>query len=148
MPELVSSDPLFPPSQRIQDGVGMISPPGTITNLVSRGMGLDSLIQYLYTTLSELATAINGRLTLGLAQNHHQSGNLDGEWAVIDKTPKVANTEFAIPHSLGRVPQGVLKLGADKACSVYNDSTTAAWTDHMIYLKCDEGEVVLKLVIV
>jgi hypothetical protein len=148
MPDLISADPANqPPSERLQNGVGMLSPPGQPTTI--RGMlNLDSLVSYIYQALVEIVYTINGRLTLGLAQNHYQSGNLDGEWAVVDKTPKVANTEFAIPHSLARVPQGVLKMGANKACSVYNDDTTAAWTNTMIYLKCDEGDVVLKLIIV
>jgi hypothetical protein len=56
-----------------------------------------------------------------------------------------ADTEFAVAHTLKRVPTGFILINSDKACAVYDSGTS--WTTTNIYLKCDAANAAIKLII-
>jgi hypothetical protein len=74
-----------------------------------------------------------------------QLSNLSAQ--IIPVTAPGANTEFAVNHTLGRIPQ-FYWFNSDRACNVYQlASTGTPWTATTIYLKCSVSGAVLQLVI-
>ena len=52
------------------------------------------------------------------------------------------DTEFAVTHTVGAIPRGVLIMWQDKAGSVYQGPTTGTnWTSTNVYLACDVASV-------
>jgi len=94
-----------------------------------------------------LAQAINGGLDFGVSTQTtpaQYSGNISGQWANVT-APVTPNTEFAIPHSLGRVPSFYL-WNSDRACRIYQlPNTGTAWTLNSVFLKCDTASAVLRI---
>jgi hypothetical protein len=90
---------------------------------------------------------VNGGLDLGNSTQTNPAqytGNLNGQWANVT-APGSANTEFAVPHTLGFVPSFYWVI-ADRACRVYQlPNTGTAWTAANIYLKCDTASAVLRI---
>jgi hypothetical protein len=74
------------------------------------------------------------------------TGNVNGQWANVT-APGAANAEFAIPHSLGRIPSFYFFI-ADRACNLYQlPNTGTAWTQTNIYVKCSVANAVLRVFI-
>lgn len=93
-------------------------------------------------TMIQLIDKINGGLSHGSGVTGHQ-GNFDEQF-IDHLTPSVADTEFAVPHGLGRLPVGVEVARTDQYCRV-KDSSSGSWDDKVLYLKCDVASVNLKL---
>jgi len=71
--------------------------------------------------------------------------NFDGQ-KVAATSPAIPNTEFAISHSLGRVPIGFTFLGGSNQGVVYRSTTP--WTKTQIFLKETQGTNVFTILIV
>lgn len=80
----------------------------------------------------------------GAMQNYDKAGNINGVWLIFTSNG-TANTEDAIPHTLGRVPFGVLASIPDKAAILYASATT--WTATTIYLKTSVATVAWKVMV-
>ena len=63
----------------------------------------------------------------------------------LNVTTSTANTEFAVDHGLGAIPNGYIVIGQDKAGDVYNSTT--AWTTSTIYLKASVATMTLRLIV-
>lgn len=74
-----------------------------------------------------------------------QDNNVDAH-KVIATSPAAPNTEFAVNHSLGRVPMGMLYLGGSNPGMVYKGATP--WTATQIFLKESVGSNTFLLLIV
>lgn len=73
-------------------------------------------------------------------------GNQYGNWRNVT-APAVANTEFAIPHNLGRVPTWY-DYNIDRAGILYQlPDTLTPWTTTNIYLKCSVASAKLRIFI-
>ncbi len=66
-------------------------------------------------------------------------------WKATGTSPVGADTEFPVPHLLGRVPITVFWL-LDRAGDIYRSTT--AWTATTIYLKCSVSMAVYTIIIV
>src|SRR5512146_1230763 len=89
----------------------------------------------------------NGNVEFGRpeAQGQQENNqNINGWWWQ-GTSPGTANTDFAVPHKLGRVPTGydVKKINAPS--HVYTGATS--WTSTVIYLRTDQPSVTLTLFI-
>lgn len=62
--------------------------------------------------------------------------NMEGH-KVYAVSPAAPNTEFAVPHSLGRVPMGFIYMGGSNQGLVYKGATP--WTATQIFLKETQG---------
>ena len=98
---------------------------------------------YLSTTLRGMIDKFNGGISLGNGLSGYRSGNLDAQYIDVF-TPSVADTEFAVPHGLGRKPIGYDVVRSDKAAIVY-DSSGGSWGDNVLYLKCNVASTTIKL---
>jgi hypothetical protein len=94
-------------------------------------------------TWEEIARVINGLISFGTADG--KPGNMAGAW-FSGTTSAGADTEFAVTHNLGRVPQGWLTISVDKAGVVYKGTTV--WTNKLMYLKCNVASVTIKIFVV
>lgn len=90
--------------------------------------------------LLALFRKVNAGISLGRRGAGHRAGNLDAQWVNV-VFPSAANTETAVPHGLGRIPEGYHVVRQDRAGSVYDDATTSGWTSDSIYLKCSVASV-------
>lgn len=95
-----------------------------------------SLEQELLSYTFELAGLLNNGLTFA---DNFKANTLD----VADTG--VINTEFAVAHTLKRVPVGYIVVGINKAAVVYNSGT--AWTVSNIYLKANVANCTVKLIV-
>jgi hypothetical protein len=98
---------------------------------------------YLTSALRTIIAKFNGAISLGNGSSGYRAGNLDAQYIDVF-TPSVADTEFDIPHGLGRKPIGYDVVRRDKACIVY-DSSGGSWGTTTMYLKCNATSATIKL---
>jgi hypothetical protein len=91
--------------------------------------------------LHKVGQLFDGRISFGDGANKE---NLDIEFRDVT-SHAVADTEFTVSHSLGRLPGGYMVVKRDKAATVYNGITS--WTDSAIYLRCNVSSASLRLII-
>jgi hypothetical protein len=119
--------------------MGQVTPVNQIVNTESRQSQLNRTFG--------LAQAINGGLDFGVSTQTspaNYTGNISGQWANVT-APAGANTEFAVPHTLGRIPSFYLFI-SDRACRLYQlPNTGTVWTLNNVYLKCDTSSAVLRI---
>lgn len=97
-------------------------------------------------SLSNAVRALISRFAGGLSHGTGVSGhrgNFDEQFYDVI-TPSVADTEFLVPHQLGRIPIGIEVANANKAAAIYQ-SSAGSWSDSLIYLKCNVAAAQLKL---
>lgn len=115
----------------------------TPINQVVRTESHQSILNRIY----GLAQAINGALDFGTSTQTNSTsytGNMSGQWANVT-APVTPNTEFAIPHSLGRIPSFYF-WNSDRSCRLCQlPNTGTPWTLNNVYLKCDTASAVLRV---
>lgn len=74
----------------------------------------------------------------GAIQQGDKAGNLSGVFCVYTSNG-TADTEDAVPHTLGRVPRGYVAVLQDKAAVLYDSGT--AFTTTTLYLKSTAASV-------
>jgi|SRR5208282_812069 len=98
------------------------------------------------------AKAVNGGIDFGVSTQTAQSdgtaysGNMNGQWANIT-APATANTEFAIPHNLNRIPSHFHYFSDSPAILYQLPTTGTPWTTTNIYVKCSVGGASLRVFI-
>ena len=120
-----------------QSGLGDIPP-----IIVTEGKISAQTAAYLSSAVRGIVNKINGRLSFGTGISSTGAGNFDAQY--IDVYTPGADTEFAVPHGLGRKPIGYDVVRQDKACNVY-DSSGGSWGFDTLYLKCDTANATIKL---
>lgn len=86
---------------------------------------------------------LNGLISLGTGATGHRAGNLDAQYIDI-LTPSVANTEFPVPHGLGRLVIGYDVVRKDRAVDIY-DSNFGSWNPELLLLKATVASASVKL---
>ena len=90
---------------------------------------------------------VNGGLDIGVSTQTtpaNYTGNLNGQW-VNTTAPASPNTEFALAHTLLRIPSFYWFI-SDRACSLYQlPNTGTAWTTTNVYVKCSVASAVLRV---
>lgn len=108
------------------------------SNLSSRKNENNQYDKNLDTDMSNLFTALKGRIRFGSPTDGYRGENISGEFQVFtsNATP---DTEDTVAHTIGAVPVGYIVLKQDKAGSLYMSGT--AWTSSNVYFKCDVASV-------
>lgn len=119
-------------SKRISNGVGMIPdmPPITLVE----GKLTNQQATYLSDSLRTIIRALNGRLTFGDGTHSSQSGNIDGQTK--EHYFAVKNTDYEIPHGLGRVPIGIIVLDVNVDGAVIRGNQRGDWNAERLFLRC------------
>ena len=95
--------------------------------------------------IERLARILNRNTSFGATMhNTDQDINLD-IWKATGTTPGTANTQFAITHSLGRVPITIVGQDTNNGGLLYRGST--AWTKTTIYLKCTTASAAYHVIV-
>jgi len=129
----------------IEDGLGSVGEIAA-TSLQAGEITQTALVSVVADMLSVLRTMtrrLNGRLSRGSGITGHRTGNLDGQYIDV-LTPSVADTEFGVPHGLGRLAVGYDVSQQDKAGSIYT-SSIGSWNDEILFLKASAASMSLKL---
>jgi hypothetical protein len=71
--------------------------------------------------------------------------NMDGQ-KILATAPVTPNTEFAVAHNLGRVPQGFIFLGGSNSGAIYRGTTP--WTATQVFLKDTGGSNVFYMLLI
>lgn len=132
-------------SERIRTGIGMVAdlPPVAIA---SDGKLTDTQVSYIFDKLRVLIQAVNGRLTFGDGQQSSQSGNIDGHTKEVVFTN--ANTDYEVPHGLGRVPIGIIVLDVNADGAVVRGGSRGSWSPERIFVRCNVAGATALFVIV
>lgn len=94
------------------------------------------LLVFLDDIFTNLGNLLNGGLSF--------SDNLESQ-ELTATAHAVADTEFSVAHTLGRVPTRFVVTDIDEGGVVYKGTT--AWTSSLIYLKCSTGGTAIKVLI-
>ena len=120
-------------STRIFNGVGMMpdSPPARSRD----GKLTDQQIAYILDSIRSIIATINGRLSFGNGVNSTQSGNIDGQ--VKEVIFVSANTDYEVPHGLGRVPVGIIVINTNADGAVVRGSSHGSWGLTRLFVRCN-----------
>ena len=130
---------------RTREISGIISKP-PVMRAGKEGQITTQLLTLLNLFLQDVARQFNGFISFGGGSHASWSGNIDGQY--IEMTfPGVANTEMRVPHGLGRLPIGYFVVRKDRACDIY-DGSDNTWGTEYLFLKSDEADAVVRLLII
>jgi hypothetical protein len=78
--------------------------------------------------------------------SNEYTGNMSGKWQNVT-APATPNTEFAIPHTLDRIPSFYF-YNLDRAGDIYQLPTTGTpWTEQNIFVKCSVASAKIRIFI-
>lgn len=131
-------------SKRIVTRTGMLSDLPAITAV--DGKLTDLQVNYIADAIRNLIRAVNGRLSFGDGSQSSQSGNIDGHTKQV--TFAVADTDYEVPHGLGRKPIGIVVLdpGADGA--VVRPASQGSWTAERMFVRSNVAPATALFVVV
>jgi hypothetical protein len=132
-------------SKRVFTGVGML--PDLPAVSVSEGQSLTPIqVTFITDTIRNLLRAFNGLISLGDGSNSSQSGNIDGHTKEV--TFVSANTDYEVPHGLGRVPIGLIVLDVNADGAVVRGGSQGSWSVDRIFTRCNVAGTTARFVIV
>lgn len=131
-------------SKRIRTGIGQLPDMPPIT--LSEGKLTDQQAAYITDSIRGLVRAFNGGISLGDGSNSSLSGNIDGQTREFYFA--AANTDYEVPHGLGRAPIGIITLDVNVDGAVVRGSQRGDWNASRLFLRCSEaGATALMLVV-
>lgn len=131
-------------STRIFNGIGMI--PDLPPVVAADGKLTDTQVAYLTDSIRNIIRAINGKLSLGNGTNSSQSGNVDGQTKEVYFAS--ANTDYEVPHGLGRLPIGILVLNTNADGAVVRGASQGSWTLTRLFVRCNVADTTALFVVV
>lgn len=131
-------------SNRIRTGVGAIAdmPPVTL----SEGKLTDQQAAYITDSIRSLIRSFNGGISFGDGSNSSLSGNIDGHTKEFFFA--AANTDYEIPHGLGRPPIGIIVLDVNVDGAVVRGNLRGDWNENRLFLRCSQADTTALLVVV
>ena len=106
---------------------------------VPRQLNLTPSVDNLTNWTTKIARALSRNITSGATMSNQDDDINTDTWKAQGTTPGAANTEFAVKHGLGRVPNGFRVWSVNAAAIIYQSTTP--WTATTIYLKCNVASV-------
>lgn len=95
--------------------------PLTISNLKT----LDDVIRFNSIVFDEFLRVFSGNISF--------TDNMFVSRQVVAFT--AANTDTVVPHKLGVIPTGYLKVGSTAAMTLYDGQPSSKWTENYIYVR-------------
>lgn len=111
---------------------------------LTEGATVEEAILEISSILQALVKLVNGNLSLGDSTLSGRAGNINAQH--IPWFFKAADTEYEIPHTLGRIPISVRTDLQDKAGSVYT-SRFGSWGNDTIFLKASVADLTTTLLL-
>lgn len=120
-------------SKRIATGVGHL--PDLPPVVSEDGRLTDTQIAQVASTVRSIIAAINGRISFGDGLQSSQSGNIDGHTKEVVFVN--ANTDYEVPHGLGRVPIGIIVLDVNQDGAVVRGGSRGSWNIDRLFVRCN-----------
>jgi hypothetical protein len=130
---------------RLPSTIGMLADPVEIPS-DNDGKLTENAVATLNSFMRSATRLLNGGVSFGDGRQSTHAGHIDGH-TIEFVAPPVADTEFEIPHDLGRVPIGFLALAQDGPGVLYK-SNPGGWGVERVFLKCSEANVTWLIVLV
>lgn len=131
-------------SSRVPNGVGMV---GDLPEISSAdGKLTSSQLSSITSAIRGLISAVNGRLSFGDGSHSSQSGNIDGHTKEVTFTN--ANTDYEVPHGLGRVPIGIVVLDVNTDGAVVRGGARGSWNSQRMFVRCNQAGATALFVVV
>lgn len=121
-------------SKRIRTGVGMLGDIPSVT-VAEDGRLTGVQVTYIFDALRNIIRAFNGRISLGDGSHSSQSGNIDGQTKEV--VFAAANTDYEVPHGLGRVPIGIVPLDVNQDGAVMRGNNRGSWSPTHLFVRCN-----------
>lgn len=131
-------------SKRIFNGVGMIPDMPPVQS--DGGKLTDTQVGYVVDTMRNILRTVNGRLSFGDGSHSSQSGNIDGQTKEV--TFVNANTDYEVPHGIGRVPIGIVLLDINVDAAVVRGGSQGSWSASRLFVRCNVAGTTARFVVV
>lgn len=131
-------------SKRIATGVGMLSDLPAVVS--SDGKLTDIQVGYITAAIRSVIRALNGRVSFGDGTQSSQSGNVDGHTKEVVFVS--ADTDYEVPHGLGRVPIGIIVLYVDADDAVVRAANRGSWSSERLFVRCNTAGATALFVVV
>jgi hypothetical protein len=103
-------------------------------------------VAYIVDHIRMLVRTINGLITFGDGSNSSQSGNIDGQTKEV--TFADADTDYEVPHGLGRVPIGLIVLDVNSDGAVVRGGSQGSWNVFRMFVRCNTAGTTARFVVV
>jgi hypothetical protein len=131
-------------SDRIFNGVGMVA---DLPPVISEDGNLTpTQVASISDGIRSTQRAVNGKISFGNGVNSTQSGNIDGHTKEV--TFASANTDYEVPHGLGRVPIGVVVLDVNVDGAVVRGGSRGSWSAERLFVRCSQAGTTALFVVV
>lgn len=120
-------------SKRIFTGIGMLADLPPVLSV--DGKLTDTQVTYIVEAVRALTRAVNGKISFGDGLHSSQSGNIDGQTKEVVFAK--ANSNYEVPHGLGRVPTGIITLDVDTDGAVIRASDRGSWNIERLFVRCN-----------
>lgn len=94
----------------------------------------------------QLARVLSGNTSYGTTMSNADQQNNMNCFKATGTTPGSANTEFAIQHTLGRIPITIDAQDTNNGGLLYRSSTP--WTKTTVYLKCTTASAAYNMILI
>lgn len=131
-------------SNRVFTGIGMI--PDLPPVVSAEGKLTDIQISYIVESIRSLIRTVNGHVSIGNGVNSSQSGNFDGQTKEVFFD--TADTDYEVPHGLGRVPIGIIVLNVNLDGAVVRGGSQGSWSDTRLFVRCNVADTTALFVVV
>lgn len=131
-------------SDRKFNGVGML--PDLPPIVSTEGKLTDIQIAAIVDSIRNILRTLNGLLTFGDGSNSSQSGNVDGQTKEV--TFVNANSDYEVPHGLGRLPIGIIVLDTNTDGAVVHGGSQGSWGSERMFVRCNVAGTTARFVVV
>ena len=121
------------PRKRTSDSSIADMPPITL----SEGKLTDQQAAYITDAIRALIRRFNGYISFGDGSNSSWLGNIDGETKEFYFA--LANTDYEVPHRLGRPPIGIIQIDVNVDGAVVRGSQRGDWNGSRMFLRCSQA---------
>jgi hypothetical protein len=114
--------------------------------IVRQSIGLSPTADNHISWTKNLVRVLSGNISFGSSMsNADLSANMNC-WKASGTTPGTSDTEFAVNHSLGRIPLTIGAQDTNNGGLLYRSTT--AWTSTVVYLKCTTASAAYNIILV
>lgn len=93
-----------------------------------------------------IARVLNGNLSHGSTMSNADKDKNMNSWKFTGVTPAAANTDFTLPHSLGRIPLTITGQDTTNGGYLYRSPVTP-WSKTAITLRCTTASATYRLIV-
>jgi hypothetical protein len=94
-----------------------------------------------------LALVLNGNVNYGSTMNNADADTNMNAWKFTGTSPGTANTDFTLPHSLGRIPVTINAQDTTNGGLIYRSPATP-WTKTHVTFRCTTASAPYNIIVI